>query len=78
MIRIVLGAKAREAGNTPSRPVGGEGLQGCVAGLGITDEGRLRNDDLVPPKEVSGSQMIGDMITLLPAPRALPPRPRRR
>jgi hypothetical protein len=45
MIRIVLGAKAREAGNAPSRPVGGEGLQGCAAGLGITDEGRLRIDD---------------------------------
>jgi hypothetical protein len=45
MIRIVLGAKAREAGNTPSRPVGGEGLQGCVAGLGITNGGRLRFDD---------------------------------
>jgi hypothetical protein len=45
MIRIVLGAKAREAGNTLSRPVGGEGLQGCVAVLSITDEGRLRIDD---------------------------------
>ena len=45
MIRIVLGAKARETGNAPSRPVGGEDLQGCVAGLGITDEGRLRIDD---------------------------------
>ncbi len=44
MIRIVLGAKAREAGNLPSRAVGREGLQGCVAGLSITDEGRLRID----------------------------------
>ena len=41
MIRIVLGAAPREAGNLSSRAVGGEGLQGCVAGLGITDEGRL-------------------------------------
>lgn len=45
MIRIVLGAKAREAGNLPPRPVGGEGQQGCVAGLSITDVGRLRIND---------------------------------
>ena len=45
MIRIVLGATARKAGNLPSRAVGGEGLQGCVAGLSITDGGRLRIDD---------------------------------
>jgi hypothetical protein len=42
MIRIVLGATAREAGNLSSRAVGGEGQQGCVAGLSITDVGRLR------------------------------------
>lgn len=47
MIRIVLGATAREAGNLPSRPVGGEWQQGCVAGLSITDVGRLRIDDTV-------------------------------
>jgi len=45
MIRIVLGATAREAGNALSRPVGGEGQQGCIAGLSITDEGRLCIDD---------------------------------
>jgi hypothetical protein len=45
MIRIVLGATAREAVNAPFRPVSGEGLQGCAAGLGITDEGRLRIND---------------------------------
>ncbi len=45
MIRILLCAKAREAGNAPSLPVAWDGLQGCVAALGITDESRLRIDD---------------------------------
>jgi|LakMenE18May11ns_1017448.scaffolds.fasta_scaffold8101964_1 hypothetical protein len=42
MIRIRLGAKAREGEYTPSLPVAGNGLQGCAAGLSISDEGRLR------------------------------------
>jgi hypothetical protein len=52
MIRIVLGAKAREARNAPSRPVSGEDLKGCVAGLSITDGGRLRIDDTARLREL--------------------------